>query len=352
MSTHDETESADAQLERRFRRLLRVYPAWYRRARGEEMLTTLMDVARGRDRPTAGERLDVVFGGVRKYLSTGSAPAAVAGVFVALFAATLGAIGGAVAGWHTSADLPGDAAADRIAQQAIPDMDDAETHTDRSLFHWVETHGDLYDTRYMVNEDDRYEGHLIYEVEHKNDDYVRFHGVKERLEAAGWHVQSVRTDTTFTEFAATRDGLDLRGYLHQYPSRPHVSAIDISRVTPTLVPVLTVAGLIIGGLIGWTVTGELARRTSRGPTARRVLASTLLGIGGVLLAMPTAINLYFVAWSLAMTEEPVPVWLAYTTAPESHVAVPGAAALVLALLCAALPISTPQLTQATTETAT
>ncbi|ADD43217.1 hypothetical protein Snas_3555 [Stackebrandtia nassauensis DSM 44728] len=340
-------------LERRFRRLLRVYPAWYRRVRGEEMLTTLMDAAQGRHRPSASERLDVVFGGMRKQLSSGSVSAAVAGVFVALFVATLGAIGGAVAGWHTAADLPDDAAADRIARQTIPDMDDVKTYKDRSLFGWVEEHGDLYDTRYITNrENDEFAGHMVYQMEHKANDYARLHGVKERLEAAGWNVRLVRKDSTSVEFTATRDGIDLWGYTSHGPSHPRISTIDITRATPTPVPVLTVTGLIIGALLGWTVTNRLARRISHGPTGRRVVTSALLGIGSCLLALPTAINVYFVAASLALPREPVPIWLAYTTAPESQVALLGTAALALALLCAALPIPTHRLTQSNPTTAT
>jgi hypothetical protein len=53
-------------LGRRYRRLLWAYPGWYRRERGQEILTTLLDAARpGQRRPADGEVLDVVVQGLR-----------------------------------------------------------------------------------------------------------------------------------------------------------------------------------------------------------------------------------------------------------------------------------------------
>jgi hypothetical protein len=54
------------ELERRYARLLRLYPAAYRRARGAEMLAVLMDTApRGRRRPEWRERRALVLGALR-----------------------------------------------------------------------------------------------------------------------------------------------------------------------------------------------------------------------------------------------------------------------------------------------
>jgi hypothetical protein len=53
-------------LGRRYRRLLWAYPGWYRRERGQEILTTLLDAARpGQRRPAGGEVLGVVVQGLR-----------------------------------------------------------------------------------------------------------------------------------------------------------------------------------------------------------------------------------------------------------------------------------------------
>lgn len=333
----DPIDSADERLERTYRRLLRAYPAWYRYERGEEMLTTLLDAAQGRDKPTTSERLDLVFGGLRKHLAAGSLPAAVIGALAAAFIATLGAIGGAVAGWHTAADLPDDAAADRIARQAIPDMT-TETFGDRSLFYWESMMGEPMDSVFAIDDgDDHNAGRLIYEMEHDIDELGRFHVAKERIAAAGWDVQSTRTDSWGAEFTATKDGLDLIVSTTEDSESPSLSHVYISRHTPDLVPALTVAGLVLGGLAGWLVSGRLLRNAYRRSTYRHAVGSSLLGLGGLLLAVPTVINLYYVGLSLAMPEEKVPVWLGYTFGPFAVATLLGAGALAIAFLCFVIP---------------
>jgi hypothetical protein len=53
-------------LERRCRWLLRAYPAWYRRGRGEEMLGTLLEASRpGRNWPSVRDARALVIGGLR-----------------------------------------------------------------------------------------------------------------------------------------------------------------------------------------------------------------------------------------------------------------------------------------------
>lgn len=56
----------DGRLELAYRRLLRAYPAGYRRARGDEIVSTLLAAARpGRRRPTIAEAGDLVYHGIR-----------------------------------------------------------------------------------------------------------------------------------------------------------------------------------------------------------------------------------------------------------------------------------------------
>ena len=58
-----------SDLERRYRRLLRVYPRWYRAAREEELLGVLLDrAAPGQQRPTAWDTYDLVWAGVGRRL--------------------------------------------------------------------------------------------------------------------------------------------------------------------------------------------------------------------------------------------------------------------------------------------
>ncbi|GIE85779.1 hypothetical protein [Actinoplanes regularis] len=62
-----------AQVERRYTRLLRLYPAAYRRERGSELLDTLLEVAadQGRSRPSARETGALVLGALRAHAGHG-----------------------------------------------------------------------------------------------------------------------------------------------------------------------------------------------------------------------------------------------------------------------------------------
>jgi hypothetical protein len=86
------------RLHRVYRRLLWAYPRWYRRERGLELVTTLLDdAAPGQRRPTAADVADLVRGGVRARLRPPRGAGSYAAVvIVAVWAAIAGAA--AVAG--------------------------------------------------------------------------------------------------------------------------------------------------------------------------------------------------------------------------------------------------------------
>lgn len=331
----DRNETADEQLERRYRRLLRAYPSWYRKARGEEMLTTLLDASEGRDRPTAGQRIDIMFGGLRKHLAVGTIPAAMFGVLMALLIATFGAVGGAVLGWQTAADLPDDAAADRIAAQAVPDIGTVAWSA-RSLFQGSDMEGDpITDVINLRDWDEYGAGSLWYELDHPDDHYARLDAAKTRLTADGWHVTPLPIDYG-KAFTATRSDLTLEVSTDKYS--PSQTTISIYRTTPTLVPVLTVAGLIIGGLVGWFATSRAFRRASGWQETQRIVAASLLGGGMTVLALPTGICLYCIALSLIDPAARVPIWIGFIWSPASLITMAGVGLVVSSLLCGFIPV--------------
>jgi hypothetical protein len=58
-----------SEIERRYRRLLRIYPRSYRLRRGEEMIATLLEgAAPGQTRPSRAERVDLYSGAAREWL--------------------------------------------------------------------------------------------------------------------------------------------------------------------------------------------------------------------------------------------------------------------------------------------
>lgn len=92
-----------SDLEGAYRRLLRVYPRWYREQRGEEILSTLLDAARpAQRRPSAGEAVGLVVhgaatrvgvgpdGSLAGVLGAGASPMLVAGGVLASVALVLG----------------------------------------------------------------------------------------------------------------------------------------------------------------------------------------------------------------------------------------------------------------------
>ncbi|ADD41405.1 hypothetical protein [Stackebrandtia nassauensis] len=339
MTYAEENPSVDKAVEERFRRLLRAYPAWYRKQRGEEMLTTLMDASDGRDRPTAGQRADVVFGGLRKHLSAGSIPAAVVGVFVAVFVATLGAIGGSIAAWNTAVDLPDGAAADQLARQAVPEMGtDVYDYRHRDLFGWINMEGEPIDSLFAIADGDGYHaGRLAYEVEHKKDGYARLDEARDRLPGAGWDVGAVKSSDMEKSFSATRDGLVMEVRTAEFPDYPWYTEVDISRATPNLVPVLTVVGLIVGAVAGWMLTSWLARRVRPWSINRRAAMTGPLAFGGFILSFPTAICLYLVYTSLANPDDRVPVWSGFIWGPMAVVTMGGLGFVILGFLLGLAP---------------
>lgn len=93
-------------LERRYRRLLRAYPAAYRAERGEEIIGTYLALARpGRRWPSPADAADVLAGGFREQLRAHRAEGLLAGLGLA---ATLAlGLSGAVAAWlllHSAPD--------------------------------------------------------------------------------------------------------------------------------------------------------------------------------------------------------------------------------------------------------
>src|SRR2546423_9059455 len=119
-------------LERWYRRRLLAYPRRYRRTRGLELLTTLLD-ASGPDqrRPHWRDAVDVVATGLRyRFALPGGRWVATAVVFVALAAAALGAAGGARLGWQDAPDLPADDVLTTCVQRLTPSQQSYEPTPD------------------------------------------------------------------------------------------------------------------------------------------------------------------------------------------------------------------------------
>jgi hypothetical protein len=101
-------ERAEELLARRYRWLLRAYPAGYRDSRGEEIIGLLLDAARpGRRWPTPPEAADLLFGGLRRRMGWFPFGAVSAGLSAA-GAVALAVAAGLSLFWLTGYELAGE----------------------------------------------------------------------------------------------------------------------------------------------------------------------------------------------------------------------------------------------------
>jgi hypothetical protein len=260
-------------LERRYRRLLLIYPGRYRRAHGSEIVTTLLEMADdGQRRPSAAEAWHLVLGGVRQRfrLPAGRPLAVVAAVLVALIAAGFGAAAGSWAAERTYTELPGDAAVRALTMRAAGGGD--QFSSNRSSSPW------FTDTVLGVADNPRWDATTA----------------QQRLAADGWHIGATRdlgaagpgsAEVHGTAFDATRDGLLMQ--VSGYVSADHgtVGIMLWPADTGALKP-LMFAGLVLGLVVGWMVAAAGAYRLRSSPAGRRRIAAALSGLAVVALAVP------------------------------------------------------------------
>ncbi|WP_433056241.1 hypothetical protein [Dactylosporangium sp. CS-033363] len=233
----------ETSLESRYRRLLRAYPAAYRRERGDEIVTILLDTAKpGQTRPTRAEVKDLIANGVRQRfrLPVGRLMV-VAAACSALAVGGIGAAAGSTAGWASAAD-PSDAEVatmlDVAAGKPLPHQ---VSHTQHQTV-----------------------------VEATTTDPLPAAFVRARLEEAGWVVD---VDYAAPATIAERGGVVLTLATWEWAGTTSVTAVATPAVPPFVAP-LTVAGAIGGALAGWLLAAWMGYRAGRSRTA--ILALVLL----------------------------------------------------------------------------
>jgi hypothetical protein len=281
----------------RYRRLLWAYPGHYRRRHGDEIVTTMLDLAEsGHGRPGLGQKVNLVVCGLRQRfrLPTGRPLAAITAVLAAVALGALGTAGGTWLGWQTAAAIP----SDHELRTLTTEMSGIGP-VGVALHPWkTEMQGPAVSTR--ATGDD-----VPYSAER----------VRTGLTSAGWRI------TTFTEtagttavsftadpttqiperdiyFAATKGDLALvgnssilvGGVEHGFDQDADLGMDVWVRETAGVRP-LTIAGLVLGMLAGWLITAALAYRIGQSSQARRAGASALAAVAVVVAAVP-AVNFY------------------------------------------------------------
>ncbi|MEU7901244.1 hypothetical protein [Actinoplanes sp. NPDC049118] len=294
--TGDMARPGDGPLERRYRRLVRVYPRGPRR---EELLITLLDCAPpDRRRPTARETANVLRHGLRGRLGRPRSRAVVVlATLAALVAGCFGAAAMSVLGWQFAPSLTGVVQAQGIDRTVFPGMT-VEGCESGSELTYSEHCADM--PPFIPNPDHegtRY-GFLEYRVAPTPAtlDHLTFtSGVRDRLVADGWRIGSgirvhqglddldtsvldgtsapfpgdeVETAVREATFWATRDGLVLEFFdatgtdTPGGVADPSVTArFTVARAAPWWLWGMTAAGALLGALTGWLVAGWISRRT-------------------------------------------------------------------------------------------
>lgn len=298
-------ENAGAgNLERRYRRVLRVYPAGRRR---DELLDTLLEASpSNRKWPTTRETADLLRRGLRARLGRpASRVIVVVAVLVALvtgYSAAAFAVRGA---WEAVPDYPTGSKLAEITGTVFPGLPVEGSRDADGLFHDISEPSTLDVIRGGHEEDFTY---AQYEfgptVQYINGDYHTWAtDTARRLTDAGWTVHDIEPtggtviatgelDESGTRFTAERDGLalDLSAETNVVgtPAGSFYATATLAREAAWYVSAAGALAWLAGALIGWLLTGWASRRTEPAGEAIRTLTAGAAGLS-LLFLLPLAI---------------------------------------------------------------
>ena len=287
--------NTDPACRRRYRRLLWAYPRWYRRERGREILTTLLDAAAPDRRwPSARDAADLLRGGLRRRVGPPRAGYLFLFVPVSVF---VGLWLSALTFWlavDRLAPMPSVEVAANVAQLATGDRPrdlpgpGVSCYEGGCPFAW--SHGGD-----QVIQEDRLlyvgTGQDTVEVGYwpDNADLARWtQRAHDRLAAAGWTVDAIDFETYGYSFTARTADLQVRvaaipglspdgNLLNMAPA-----GLVVQHAAPPNLDLLSEASFLAGLALGWLLTAWVVRR-GRGHYGRRQTALLLTAIAGVLL---------------------------------------------------------------------
>jgi hypothetical protein len=317
--------ASDPRLERRYRRLLLAHSGRYRRRHGTEIVTTLMEMAgSGRSRPSAGEAWHLIASGLRQRFRLPGRPLVlVTAALVTVVTTVFGAAVGSWAGERTFAPLPPRAAAQRLIIAAVPDNDPTQELSPFRMS--VAGNADWYSLSGVPT--GRHPGAGPAQIAA---------AVRDRITAAGWRVTSfvvqpayphpenaeagVNFDAAYLE--ATRDGLLVHGRVgYQY----HNGQLELSGFSASLfaqrttayLP-LTIAGGVVGLIVGWLLVASLSYRVRSLPASRRRATSLLTGAALVAATPPVfAVVRQAVVLAIHVNDARFPVFTLHSALRES-----------------------------------
>jgi hypothetical protein len=357
-------------LARRYRRLLLCYPRQYRRAHGEEIVTTFLDLAPSdRTRPTVREAANLVRHGLRCRLGRPNSRSVV--LWAALTAIVWGLFTGAFAtrlAWETARPLPTNAEATQLFSGMLGQDVTGKVGVDPALFVIYGQPLGMRNLHLLFSPDAGEYQQGLAGVSLNGPSNVDHHDLlnstRAWLRVHGWRVSDVviRNSVECTScdestlpkqalFAARRgdDVLNLEislGNLQPPPPKPGLTtydqtyaSIDLTRANPSTVYPFGAAGVLLGTAFGWFTFGWASRRTDGRAPLLRAVTKVLFGVAIFLWCAPIA--LAFPATLTHHLNEPHPSWhpmwewLGQPALAALFVAGTGAA--LLALAASALP---------------
>jgi hypothetical protein len=272
------------RLRRAYRRLMCVYPRWYRVERGTELVTTLLDDAMpGQRRPTRAEVIDLVRGGLRTRLRLpGGAGPRVVAALIALYVAVVGAgVGALLTGF------PGAPSEDQgiaVAMAAVPqqprNVPGAAIRCDIVCPEW-DGRDDVVAIEGSFERDDR----VVVYYDTSRD---RVPGVvaqaRDRLAARGWKVTPVEVaDDSGFAFEAVDGRFRLRLAASSGADDTAATAgasvrIAVSKVFPASAVIAAMAvGFVVGMFAGRLLAAWALQRFHRHAFRRRLLTAAVAG---------------------------------------------------------------------------
>ncbi len=256
------------QIARAYRRLLWAFPRWYRRERGAELLTTLLDDARpGQRRPDWLDVFDLARSGLRARLRP---PRRVYAYLATVIGALYLAIVGAAAAVHLS-PYPGppteaQAIATAVAATGVTprDLPGPVVRCDAGCPPWEKQDADWV---------------VAYDSPPEDPDWVSVHydppwedaaamvaRARERLGSTGWQVSRLSVESSgVTHFTATRGHLSLSVISLVPPAHYRSTSVELSMTkTVSATTELAFAGGILAGLAtGWPMSVWLLQKLRR-----------------------------------------------------------------------------------------